>query len=542
MSSRMKKMIRKITIHNDSKGQKELEQSVNYLRTILDAIASGITFSNDKGKFDFYNTEMERMSGYTIKEANSKRNFYKILFPDARERVNFLKQMDTLYRAGRVKELEATLKRKDGKILNVLIHTSLVNFQKRKLILNTYLNISNRAKAERELRDSEAKYRLLAENIKDVIWTLDMKMRFTYMSPSVKRLLGYKVTDIMKLPLYKVLTPESMKIVLLALKEELLLEVKGPKDWSRIRALDIDQVCKNGSVVSTEVKASFLRDKNKRPIGILGVSTDISERKRSELQLRTAYAELQEAQWQILQSEKLGAVGRLASGVAHEVKNPLAIIMQCINYLEKRIEHKDKFFDTLKMAKDNVLRADDIIRALIDFSRPKELEMKRVNINDVIRKSLVLVQHRIELENIKIIKKLKANISKVSVDRGSLEQVFINIFLNSIQAMPEGGKLIIKTYETLAEKMGNGVGRRNSDNISLNERVVAIEIEDTGSGMHSDLVRSAFDPFFTTKKARQGTGLGLSVCQNIINMHTGCIGIESAEDKGTKITIFLKKQ
>ena len=526
---------------NHLEKRKQIEENVKYLHTILNAVATGITLSNEQGGFDCYNIAMERLSGYTFKEANLKRNFNAAFFPDSRERAHLLAEMDKLSRTGTIKECEALIKRKDGKILNVLIHSSLVKFQKRKFILNTYVDISKRAKADRELRDSEAQFRLLAENIKDVIWTIDMRMCFTYMSPQVKNLLGYQPNEIMKLPLYKVLTPESIKIITQALKEEFLLEAKGSKDYSRVRTLDLDQVRKDGSVVFTEVKAGFIRDKNMRPTSILGVSTDITQRKKSEQQLRQAYTQLQDAQWQIMQAEKLGAVGRLASGVAHEVKNPLAIIMQCINYLEKKIEQKDKFFDTFKMAKDNVVRADNIIRALIDFSRPKELEMKRENINDVIRSSLALVQHRRESENIKIIKKLKTNISKVLVDKGGMEQVFINIFLNAIQAMPKRGKLFIRTYETLTEKPGNGVGRRNSDNIGIHQRVVAIEIEDTGSGMHQDMVHNAFDPFYTTKQPRQGVGLGLSICQNIISMHKGCIGIESTEGKGTKITIYLKK-
>ncbi|MEK7868059.1 MAG: ATP-binding protein, partial [Candidatus Omnitrophota bacterium] len=245
---------------------------------------------------------------------------------------------------------------------------------------------------------------------------------------------------------------------------------------------------------------------------------------------------------QLIQAEKLNAVGQLASGVAHEVKNPLAIILQGVNYLEKKISSSpDKnISETLSLIKDSIMRADTIIRTLVDFSRVAKIDMESEDINKVLEDSLVMIQYRFKLENVEIIKDMKNDLPRVPVDKRKMEQVFVNIFLNAIQAMREGGKLFIRSYSKEIDTPKEKVGRRNGDCFRLGEKVVVVEIEDTGTGIPKEHIGRVFDPFFTTKGPQQGTGLGLSVTRNIIHMHKGLIEIESEENKGTKVIITLK--
>jgi len=263
------------------------------------------------------------------------------------------------------------------------------------------------------------------------------------------------------------------------------------------------------------------------------------EHKRA-LELDRAYKKLKEAQDILIQAEKLNAVGELASGVAHEVKNPLGIILQSIYYLEKALPLEPEVSELIKMMKDNIKRANDIVCDLVDFSRVTQLNIKPEDLNSVIETALVLVQHRLKMKDIEIIKNLKKDLPKIPIDKVRIEQVFVNVFLNAIQAMPDGGKLFIRSYTTQAKDPGKATGRRSEDYFELGETVVRIEVEDTGHGISEENLKRIFNPFFTTKGVSKGVGLGLSVSRNIIITHKGLIEVKSKEGKGTTIIIVLK--
>ncbi|MFA5144318.1 MAG: ATP-binding protein [Candidatus Omnitrophota bacterium] len=265
------------------------------------------------------------------------------------------------------------------------------------------------------------------------------------------------------------------------------------------------------------------------------------EKESLEEAIRKAYIELQETQNQLIQAEKLNAIGQLASGVAHEVRNPLGIILQGVDYLEAKLASKDKdIVETLAILKDGVKRADNIIDNLLNFSRAAALDLQLEDANSILENSLQLVKNRCKFENIEIVKELMTDGAKILVDKNKIEQVCVNILLNAIQAMPEGGRLIIRSYSRRLERARNGVGRRQGDYLKIGEKAVTFEFEDTGVGVSDDNINKIFDPFFTTKGPDGGTGLGLSVSRNIIHMHKGLIYAESRLGKGTKITVILK--
>lgn len=196
--------------------------------------------------------------------------------------------------------------------------------------------------------------------------------------------------------------------------------------------------------------------------------------------------------------------------------------------------------EMLQMMKDSIKSADSIVRALLAFSRDEELRIKPEDINSVLESSLVLIQHRVELKNIEIIKELKKDLPKVQADRGKIEQVFVNLFLNAIDAMPKSGKLYIRSYISQINELDVKVGKRDTDNLQIGEKIVISEIEDTGVGITKENIGKIFDPFFTTKNRAEGTGLGLSITKGIIEIHKGFIRVESERGKGTKFMIALK--
>lgn len=276
-------------------------------------------------------------------------------------------------------------------------------------------------------------------------------------------------------------------------------------------------------------------------IGVIGFTIDITKYKNTEEELRKAYDKLSEARVELIQAEKANAVVQLAGGVAHEVKNPLAIIMQATEYLKENVlSPKKNIQDTLNMIMDSIKRADHIIRTLSDFVRITELKLKSQDIKSTIIHSLDLIKPRVKLENIKIVKEFKKNFPKVFIDSAKMEQVFINLFLNAVQAMPNGGTIFIRGYTKKLDKLAYRVGRRASDYFEFGEKAAIIEIEDTGTGISRENLHKLYTPFFTTKGPREGVGLGLSVTRNIIEMHTGMISVQSQENKGTKFIITLR--
>ena len=250
--------------------------------------------------------------------------------------------------------------------------------------------------------------------------------------------------------------------------------------------------------------------------------------------------ELEKTQSMLIQAEKLSAIGQIASGVAHEVKNPLGVIIQGVDYLEKSLsQNPQEVKKVLEMMRKNVKRADNIIQLLLNYSKVKRLDIKPDDINSILEEALTLVNQRLKFENIQIIKELNSQ-NKVLVDRPKIEQVFINILLNAVQAIPYKGKIFIRSYDTTAKKVENIFGEEYKKGFEPQEDITIAEVEDTGVGIAEENLKKVFEPFFTTKLATGGTGLGLAVSYRIITLHKGLIKIKSQVGKGTKVIVGLK--
>lgn len=236
-------------------------------------------------------------------------------------------------------------------------------------------------------------------------------------------------------------------------------------------------------------------------------------------ELENKMAELEKAHKIALHAERLAAIGRLAAGVAHEINNPLTNASINIEILRNKLKDAKMDRDILKKIESverNVDRASVIAKELLEFSRQQEAKFMPLDINNTIKGILIFLNHK--LDNIKIDQHL-SRLPEVAGDPVKLEQVFINIFNNSVEAMPDGGNIDIYTVQ--------------------NNSCVEIRISDTGSGIPENYLSQVFDPFFTTKEIGAGTGLGLSICYGIIKMHNGSIDIQSEHGKGTLVTIKL---
>lgn len=244
-------------------------------------------------------------------------------------------------------------------------------------------------------------------------------------------------------------------------------------------------------------------------------------------QLERSHAELKAAQSMLIQSEKMEIVGKLAAGVAHEVKNPLAIILQGIEYLKSKVRQDDEHVPSvLNDIEQAVISADDVVKGLLDFSSVTTLDIKPQELHPIIDKTLMLIKNILDKNNIKITKNYREDIPPVKLDKNKIEQILVNLFLNAAQAMPNGGELAVTTYLDQRQNQGTRC---------------AIQIDDTGTGIPEDDLKKIFEPFFSTKRAIGGTGLGLPIVRNIIEMHNGTITISNRKDShGLRVTVMLR--
>jgi len=229
--------------------------------------------------------------------------------------------------------------------------------------------------------------------------------------------------------------------------------------------------------------------------------------------------ELKEAQAQLIQSEKLASIGQLAAGVAHEINNPLGVMLGFSQVILKKLPEDDPLRKPLVSIEREGLRCKKIIQGLLDFSRRSTPALQPMNLNDALEAACEFIEHQITLDNIQVIKGLTPELPPIRADGNQLQQVFVNLIINAYQAMSQGGELRITTR-------------------AVGDQVQAI-FADTGAGIPAEVLKHIFDPFFTTKEVGKGTGLGLSVSYGIIESHGGKIEVESQVGVGTTFIVTL---
>jgi signal transduction histidine kinase len=257
-------------------------------------------------------------------------------------------------------------------------------------------------------------------------------------------------------------------------------------------------------------------------------------------EIRRSTANLRATQLQLIQAEKLESIGRLAAGVAHEVKNPLMTILTGIKVLSRQMREADE--PTRRLLQDMVdavNRADTIIGGLLSYSRQHELELAPVDINATIERTLRLIKHELDTKRIAVVKELNPSLPPVALDAPKVQQVFINLFTNAVQAMGEEGVLTLRTFPTTIVRT-KGAAHRETEPFKPGESAVVIQVDDTGPGIAANHLGKVFDPFFTTKPNGVGTGLGLSVARQILDMHGATIDIANGDVAGARVTIMFK--
>ncbi|MDE3119861.1 MAG: PAS domain S-box protein, partial [Nitrospirota bacterium] len=345
----------------------------------------------------------------------------------------------------------------------------------------------------REIEETKTYLENLLENANDVIYTLDTEQRFTYVNNKVAAW-GYRKEDLIGRPYLSLLS-----------KRHRGRRLKSTLDIGAKQVYEVEVLSRSGDMRTVMVSVSPLHDPDGHIQGVLGIARDITDTKKLEQQ--------------ILNTEKLASVGKLAAGVAHEINNPLGGILNCLYNLRKGTLSPARQEEYVVSMEDGLRRVQKIVRQLLDFSQQHEPELSATDINMVVERVLVLTEHAFVAGQIRLDKQLQTGLPVLMVDRHMLEQVLMNLVLNAIQAIKGGGTVTIRTR--------------------IVDEACAIDVQDTGCGIQPHVLSRIFDPFFTTKGVGEGTGLGLSVSLGIVERHGGRILVESEVGKGSLFTVSL---
>jgi two-component system NtrC family sensor kinase len=493
-------------ITNRKKQQEMLWASEEEFKTLFEHIATGVFISSKEGKFLNANQALLDMLGYDSKEEFLAIDLPTDLYLRPEDRRTFQEMME---RDGRVIEYEVEFKRKDGRTIPILLTGHARYDHQGKVIGYEGLNVdlTQRKLMEKELKEAYDFMNKIVQSSPNPTMATDLKGNIIIWNRAAEETLGYKADEVIgKMNIDKIYPDDMARKVMQMLRSD---EYGGV---GRLKAYPMVYVRRDREVVEGTLSAATIYDANKNEIATVGSFVDLRERLEMERALRRT-------QEQLLQSEKLAAMGRLTSQIAHELNNPLYGIMNTLELLKTEVSPQSKRRKILEMALSETVRLSDLLRKMLSFSKPDQEQRQPVDINTVIDEILLLHEKQLKENDIHMISTFAAGLGRVNASKDQLRQVFLNMVANARDAMINGGTLTVTT---------RGEGEK-----------VIIEIKDTGIGIKEEHLDKIFDSFFTTKDEVKGVGLGLSVCYGFIKDHGGDIVVKSREGTGTTFVISL---
>lgn len=498
-----------------------LQKKEKLFHLIFEKGGIGITITDHRGNILDANPAMERMLGYSCDQMR-KMNIAQFTHPD--DRALSLALFNELTAGKRESyQLEKRYLHRDGRIIwGRLMASCQRNFEGiSQICIGMVEDITEQKEALEAIRKSEERYRLLAENISDVIWTKDLAGKITYISPSFEKLTGIKAEAAVGLAIDQYAPPASAETYLTKVAQQLELEGSPAQDPSRSWTIEVEMMHLDGSTFWAEWRMTFLRDSQGVPIGTVGVTRDLSERKSLEKQL--------------FQAQKMEAVARLAGGVAHDFNNFLMAIMGYSEIITNALPEDDPL---QRYARDILLAAErtsGVTRQLLAFSRKQSLQPQVINLNNLINEIKRMLRRLIP-ENIELELALEPDLGNIKADPGQIEQVLMNLLVNAKDALPLGGEILIKTERVYLD---TAYAQEHPD--VKPGFYVKLTVADNGAGMDAETLEHIFEPFFSTKGREQGSGLGLSTVYGIVKQSGGHIEVSSQPGQGTVFSIYLPR-
>ncbi len=388
-----------------------------------------------------------------------------------------------------------------------------------KKMLQLEKEVQMRKEVEETLRESQEKYKSILDNIEDGYYEVDLAGNLTFFNHSTYRIMGCSSAELMGVNYREYMDTENAEKVFQTFHR--VFTTGKPS-----RAMDWEIITKDGVKRHLDTSVSLVRDAEGNASGFRGIVRDVTEHRNAEIEKIRLTEQLQQAQ-------KLESIGRLAGGVAHDFNNLLSVILGYGELLLESMGRNHPHHESLELIYQAGMRARELTRQLLAFSRKQVLEMQIVDINSVAAGFEKLLQRMIG-EDIQLNLALTAEPLTVKADTAQLEQVLMNLAVNARDAMPDGG---ILTIETAIVELDNAYAEKRSG-VSPGSYAM-ISVSDTGCGMTKDTLNRIFEPFFTTKDREKGTGLGLATSYGIIKQHGGNIWVYSEPEKGTVFKIYL---
>ena len=479
------------------KAEQLLRQSEERYRRLLAVLPDAILVIRDN-RILFANEQGLRLFGATSGEALLGKWVYDVIHPDYHEPV--AERIRHLLGGGTVPEVEERIIRLDGAIVDVAVRSAQFRDQEGTGILIVLRDMTMRNVGEQRLRESQERLQSLLGAMEDVVWssTLDLSA-IHYVSPSVAQIYGRPAEEFVARP--------SLWLEVVHADDRMLAD-QAVRDLQTTGELDVEYriVRGDGDVRWVHDRGRIINDEAGHPARIDGITSDITERKRLEAQLR--------------RTERVAELGTVASGMAHEIGTPMNVILGRAEYLMERTK-EESVKKGLQTIISQVERITRVMNQLLAFARRRPVEHRALDLRQTIEDNLEIFQERLSHSNISVETSFAESCPLVHADADQMSQVLINLVMNAIHAMPEGGTL----RATLAPMPDRGM--------------VTLTIADTGHGMPQEVIAKIFDPFFTTKEFGKGTGLGLTVVRGIIEEHGGTIQVSSEPGVGTIFSIGL---
>jgi PAS domain S-box-containing protein len=525
------------------KTQEELSLTKNEVKSysekfeaILKLIADPVVIVDKKGTFLEMNDAIEEITGYSREELLGT-NFLRAKMITTKSKTLLVKNLALRMTGKKVRPYEIEIKNKSGEKIQAELNAKKIEFEGKEADLVVFRDITQRKEIETQLakckiilekkveertktlNENQEKLRSIFESSPNSIIVADIKGKVIDCIQATVEMFGYSSRD---------------EIIGIS-----FFELVAEKDKQRAQE-ELSNLLKNGSVKNieylclkrdrsefpTESSISWVRDPLGVRIGFVAITSDITKRKELEMQLEE-YADgleyvikkrtkkLKETQARLIKSEKFAAIGELATMVAHDLRNPLQGISAATYYLKKNLQtnSNDKLNRMLDLLEKDVEYSEKIVSDLLDYSKEIRLNRQMVSLKKTIEEALKLSKLRPDIHVINLME----NSPIMSIDVEKMTRVFVNLIMNSVEAMPDGGKLIIE----------QNYGDENLE----------ISIADTGIGMDKTVLKNIWTPLFTTKA--KGMGLGLSICKRIVEAHGGEITVVSKPEKGTHFSLLL---
>ena len=485
------------------KAEEALKESEKRYRMLVETMNEGLMWMDEGMRITFVNEKLCEMLEYSQKELIGRNSM------DLHDELNqkILNAQYKKHAQGITSIYEIAFNKKDGQQVITMVSPQPIfdDTDTFKGSFSVITNITERKKAEEELHKSESKFRTLLESASEGIVLIDKKGIITLVNAKVLEIFNYKRDELIDKPI-EVLIPKRYNEFDWKPSDTIS---KNPETREIVSGLELMARRKDSSEFLVDFSMAYINIQQE--LFGMALLNDITERRKMEEQLR--------------HSQKMEAVGQMAASIAHQLNTPLSVILAQLQIMREELAAKDNesYVQQIDKVFQNANKMSNLVSDLLSFSRESKSQSELINVNNIIDEIILLNDIRAKKAGVQIDKKLGKEIPYIIAERSKLEQVFLNIIINALDAMPKGGRLQIKS-EIL---MKNG------------KAYVLVTFKDTGIGIPEEVISKIFNPFFTTKPVGKGTGLGLSICQEYIAEHNGEIYVESERGLGTTVSIEL---